>query len=73
MIYCKMNNIAGWWWLTPVIIVTQETEISRVSVQSQLGKIVHETLFQKILSQKIGLVECLKVKALSSSPKTENK
>jgi hypothetical protein len=26
------------WWLTPVILVTQEAEIRRITVQSQPGK-----------------------------------
>jgi hypothetical protein len=37
-------------------------------VPSQSEQIVHETLSQKHPSQKKGLVEWLKVKALSSSP-----
>jgi hypothetical protein len=56
-----------------VILAVQEAEIRRVSILSQPGQIVHETLFQKTLSQKIRLVELLKVKALSSSPSTEKK
>jgi hypothetical protein len=60
---------AGCWWLTPVILATQE-----ISVQSQVGKIVLETLSQKHPSQKkVGLVECLKVKALNSNPSTTKK
>jgi hypothetical protein len=55
-------------WLTPVIIATQEADIRRKAVQSQPRQIVHKTLSQKTLSQKVGLVEWLKVKALSSSP-----
>jgi hypothetical protein len=39
---------------------------------SQLGQTVHETLSQKNTSQK-GLVEWLKVKALSSNPSTTKK
>jgi hypothetical protein len=31
-------------WLTPVILATQEAEIRRIMVQSQLEQIVHETL-----------------------------
>jgi hypothetical protein len=42
-------------------------------VSSQPEQVVHKTLSQKTLSQKIGLVEWLKVKALSSSPSTEKK
>jgi hypothetical protein len=42
-----MQNIvklAGRLWLTPVILGTQEAEIRRIAVQSQLGQIVCETL-----------------------------
>jgi hypothetical protein len=31
----KNNILAGCWWLTPGILVTQETEIRRIMVQSQ--------------------------------------
>jgi hypothetical protein len=34
-------------WLTPVILATQEAEIRRIELQSQLGQIVCETLCQK--------------------------
>jgi hypothetical protein len=54
-------------WLTPIILATQEAEIRRITFRSQPGQIVCETLFRKTLSQRIGLVEWLKVKALSSS------
>jgi hypothetical protein len=40
--------------LTPVILATQEADIRRISVQSQLGQIVHETLSQKNPTQKKG-------------------
>jgi hypothetical protein len=43
---------AGHWWLTPIILTTQEAEIRRILVQSQPGQIVHETLSRKNLSQK---------------------
>jgi hypothetical protein len=33
--------------LTPVILATQEAEIKRITVQSQSGQIVQETLSQK--------------------------
>jgi hypothetical protein len=55
----------------PVILATQEAEIRRMAVQPR--QIVHETLSQKTLSQKIGLVEWFKVKVLGSSPSTANK
>jgi hypothetical protein len=32
------------WWLTPVILATQEAESRRIMVRIQLGQIVHETL-----------------------------
>jgi hypothetical protein len=41
-------------------------------VQSQPGQIVHETVFEKPLT-KIGLVEWLEVKTLSSSPSPTKK
>jgi hypothetical protein len=44
----------------PVILVMQEAEIRRVTVQSQPGQIVCESLSRKYLTQK-GLVEWLKV------------
>jgi hypothetical protein len=34
-------------WLTPVIVATQESEISSIAVQSQSRQIVQETLSQK--------------------------
>jgi hypothetical protein len=39
-------------WFTPVILGTQEEEIGRTVVQSQLGQIVPKILIQKISSQK---------------------
>jgi hypothetical protein len=54
------------WWLTPVILAAQESEIRRIEVQSQPEQIVH-----KILSgANPPLVERLKVEALSSNLRT---
>jgi hypothetical protein len=39
-------------WLTLVILATQEEQIRRITVQSQPGQIVCETLSQKNPSQK---------------------
>jgi hypothetical protein len=39
---------------TPVILATEEAEIRRIPVQSQLGEIVRETLSQKNPSERAG-------------------
>jgi hypothetical protein len=43
---------AGCWWLTPVILATQEGEIRRIKIQSQPRETVRETLTQKTLHKK---------------------
>jgi hypothetical protein len=43
------TKAARHWWLTPLILGTQEAEIRRIMVQSQPGQIVFETLSQKTL------------------------
>jgi hypothetical protein len=58
---------AGCRWLTSVILATQETEIRRIEVRSQTRPYLEKPF------TKIGLVEWLKVKALSSSPSTAKK
>jgi hypothetical protein len=50
--FLKKLKLAGHWWLTPVILATQEAEIRRIVVQSQPRQIIHETLSQKNPSQK---------------------
>jgi hypothetical protein len=54
----------------PLILATQEAEIRRVAVRSHHRQRVCKTLSGKTLThtKKLGLVEWLKVKALSSSP-----
>jgi hypothetical protein len=44
----------------PIILATQEAEIRKITIQSQPGQIVHETLSRKYLTQKV-LMEWLKV------------
>jgi hypothetical protein len=56
----------------PVILATEEAEIRRIEVEASLDKYVLKTLSRKYLTQK-GLVEWLKVQALSSSPGTTKK
>jgi hypothetical protein len=48
----EKRTFAGRWWLTPVILATQEAEIRRTAIWSQVGQIVHMTLAQKNPSQK---------------------
>jgi hypothetical protein len=56
----------------PVILATWVAEIRGIMVQSQLRQIVLETLARKTPHKK-GLVEWLKVWALSSNPSTTKK
>jgi hypothetical protein len=37
------KDLAGCWWLTPVILATWEAEIRRILVQGHPKQIVHET------------------------------
>jgi hypothetical protein len=56
-------------WLVPVILATQEAEIRKSVVQSQPLASSSQDPISKKPSQK-GLVEWLKMKALSSNPST---
>jgi hypothetical protein len=53
------------WWLTPVILVTQEAEIRRIVVLNNLGQIVCETLSQKKIKQESKM-------ATGTQPQTPN-
>jgi hypothetical protein len=44
--YLKHEKPAGHWWLTPIILATQEAEM-RIVVRSQYGQIVRENLSRK--------------------------
>jgi hypothetical protein len=66
------------WWLTPVILATQDVEIRGIRVQSQPRQIDHEILSQKYPRKNSGVaqvIECLpsKCEALSSNPSTKKK
>jgi hypothetical protein len=50
--YSRVTQLAGRWWLTPVILATQEAEIKRIVVRSQSRRIVLETLSRKYPTQK---------------------
>jgi hypothetical protein len=53
--------VVGCWWLTSLILLSQEAEIRKTADQSQPEQIVHETLSQKKKNHKKGQVEWLKV------------
>jgi hypothetical protein len=47
----KKRKYGSCWWLTPVVLATQEAEIRRIVVQSQPGQIVLKNLSGKKPSQ----------------------
>jgi hypothetical protein len=53
-------NMTGSWWLTSVILATQEAEIRRIAVRNQPGQIVLRDHILKKSHHKKGLVEWLK-------------
>jgi hypothetical protein len=60
-IYKNCKKIKGWhWWLTPVILATQEAELRKTRVQASPGQIVCGTLSQKTQDKRGLLVEWLK-------------
>jgi hypothetical protein len=48
---CKEGNLQCWLgtyqWLTPVILATQEAEIRKIKVRSQLGKYFTRSYLEK--------------------------
>jgi hypothetical protein len=54
----QTNKEAGHQRLMPIILATQETKTRIITIQSQPGKIVQETVFQNT-QHKIGLAEWL--------------
>jgi hypothetical protein len=59
-LWMSRKHLAGHRWLTAVILATQEAEIRRMEVGSQLGQTVRETISKTLITKK-GLVEWLKV------------
>jgi hypothetical protein len=45
--------LARCWWLTPVILATQEAEIRRIMVQSQLSRIMVQSQLSQIVPSPI--------------------
>jgi hypothetical protein len=50
----QQTEIARHWWLTPIIPATQETEIRRIEVGSQLRQIVHDPILKNPSQKRAG-------------------
>jgi hypothetical protein len=68
----KTSTEAGRWWLTPVILATQERDQEDCGSKPAGANSFVRPYLEKPFT-KIGLVEWLKVKALSSSPILQKK
>jgi hypothetical protein len=67
----KYKNARHWWFM-PIILATQEAEMRRIRFEASMGNSSARPCLQKPFT-KIGLVEWLKVKTLSSNPRTTKK
>jgi hypothetical protein len=68
----KREEVAGHWWVRPVILATQEAEIRRITARTKLGKEFMRPYFEKPIT-KIGLVEWLKSEGPEFKPSTTKK
>jgi hypothetical protein len=69
-LFYKSQRVTRHWWLTPVILATQEADVRRIMVRRQPRQIVPETISKTLITKK-ELAEWLKVKALSSRPRKD--
>jgi hypothetical protein len=67
------HNWVRHWWLTPVILAIQETEIRRIEVRSQPRQIVWETLSWKYLTQRKGWWSGLRCRPWVEAPVLQKK